>query len=200
MNNKNRDAELQKLIADIKTFIDLSLDSGEHSIRTWINEVSEPVESFCYRKTQCGKKDCLAYKSECGRCWLQVGTMCGGKPQGKFAEKYQQCTECRVYKDFVGGDPVRNLRELVIALVHSLQLRQSELKEALSEVKTLRGLIPICSSCKKIRDDQGTWNRIDSYITKHSEAEFTHSYCNDCIRDLYPEMAEGIIAELENKG
>ncbi|MFN2368918.1 MAG: hypothetical protein ABR605_08225 [Desulfurivibrionaceae bacterium] len=87
----------------------------------------------------------------------------------------------------------------MIALVHSLQLRQTELKEALTEVKTLRGLIQICSSCKKIRDDQRTWNRIDSYIAEHSEAEFTHGYCNDCIRDLYPEMAEGIIAELENK-
>jgi hypothetical protein len=200
MKNENRDDELRKLISDLKTFINLSLDSEDHSIQNWIKQVAEPIESFCYEKTNCGEKNCLAYKSECGRCWLQVGTMCGGKPQGKFADKYHLCTECVVYKDYVGDNPIRNLRELVITLVHSLQLRQSELREAVAEVKTLRGLIPICSSCKMIRDDQGTWNRIDSYIAKHSEAEFTHSYCNDCIRKLYPELAEEMIAELERKG
>ena len=51
-----------------------------------------------------------------------------------------------------------------------------------------------------IRHDKGTWNRIESYITEHSEAEFTHSYCNDCIRKLYPDLADEMIAELEAKG
>ena len=198
MKSTNQDGDsLEKLISDIKTFIKLSLDSEEQSVQHWINEVSDPVESFCYARTQCNETDCLAYKSECGRCWLQAGTMCGGKVQGKFADKYELCTECKVYKEYVGDDPVRNLRELVITLVHSLNLRQTELKEALAEVKTLRGLIPICSSCKMIRDDKGTWNRIESYITEHSEAEFTHSYCNDCIRKLYPDLADEMIAELE---
>ncbi|MEN8134657.1 MAG: hypothetical protein ABFS18_03860 [Thermodesulfobacteriota bacterium] len=200
MTGANRDDDsLKKLISDIKTFIKLSLNSDEQSIHHWIEEVSEPVESFCYQRTNCQEKDCLAYKSECGRCWLQAGTMCGGKVQGKFADKYELCTECKVYKEYVGDDPVRNLRELVITLVHSLNLRQTKLKEALAEVKTLRGLIPICSSCKKIRDDKGTWNRIESYIATHSEAEFTHSYCNDCIRKLYPDDADEIIAELAAK-
>ena len=194
---KHEGDSLQKLIFDIKTFIKLSLDPEEQSIHHWIKEVSEPVASFCYQRTNCQEKDCLAYESECGRCWLQAGTMCGGKVQGKFADKYELCTDCKVYREYVGDDPVRNLRELVITLVHSLNLRQIELKEALAEVKTLRGLIPICSSCKKIRDDKGTWNRIESYIAEHSEAEFTHSYCNDCIRKLYPDLADEMIAELE---
>ena len=71
----------------------------------------------------------------------------------------------------------------------------AELKEALAEVKTLRGLIPICSSCKKIRDDKGTWNRIESYIAAHSEAEFTHGICPQCIRELYPEIADEVTEE-----
>jgi hypothetical protein len=201
MNNENKDADsLQTLIADIKTFIKLSLDSDEQSIQYWIKEVSGPIESFCHIRTQCNETDCIAYKSECGRCWLQAGTMCGGQVQGKFADKYELCTECKVYKEFVGDDPVPNLRELVFTLVHSLNLRKQELREALAEVKTLRGLIPICSSCKMIRDNKGTWNRIESYIAEHSEAEFTHSYCNDCIRKLYPDDADEIIAELEAKG
>ncbi len=64
----------------------------------------------------------------------------------------------------------------------------SELREALSEVKLLRGFIPICSSCKNIRDDEGYWHRIEAYIQKHSDAEFTHSICPKCARRLYPDL------------
>lgn len=63
-----------------------------------------------------------------------------------------------------------------------------ELKKALGEVKTLGGLLPICASCKKIRDDQGYWNQLEHYIQKHSEAEFSHSVCPDCAKMLYPEL------------
>jgi len=61
-----------------------------------------------------------------------------------------------------------------------------ELESALSEVKTLKGFIPICSSCKKVRDDGGFWNQVEAYIRKHSEAEFSHSICPDCAKKLYP--------------
>jgi PAS domain S-box-containing protein len=63
-----------------------------------------------------------------------------------------------------------------------------ELRKALNEVKTLGGLLPICASCKKIRDDQGYWNQLEDYIQKHSEAEFSHSVCPDCAKILYPEL------------
>jgi PAS domain S-box-containing protein len=63
-----------------------------------------------------------------------------------------------------------------------------ELKKALREVKTLGGLLPICASCKKIRDDQGYWNQLEHYIQMHSEAEFSHSVCPDCAKMLYPEL------------
>ncbi len=64
----------------------------------------------------------------------------------------------------------------------------TELQKALSEVKTLGGLLPICASCKKIRDDQGYWRRVEEYIKDHSDAEFTHSMCPECTKRLYPEM------------
>jgi len=63
-----------------------------------------------------------------------------------------------------------------------------ELKDALLKVKTLSGLLPICSSCKKIRDDNGYWNQIESYIKTHSEAEFSHSICPNCAKKLYPDF------------
>lgn len=66
----------------------------------------------------------------------------------------------------------------------------SELKEALGNIKTLSGLLPICASCKKIRDDNGYWNQLETYIEKHSEADFTHGICPDCARKLYPEDFE----------
>lgn len=197
---RQNDNSAEKLIKDIKAFIKLSFNGDESSINNWAREVSSQVESFCYIRTQCNHTNCLSYKSDCGRCWLQVGTMCGGEIQGKFADKFELCTECGVYQEYVGLDPISNLRELVFTLVHSINLRKQELRTALDEVQTLRGLIPICSSCKNIRDDKGSWNRIESYITEHSEAEFTHSYCNDCLKKLYPEIADQIVTELTGKG
>lgn len=64
----------------------------------------------------------------------------------------------------------------------------SDLQIALSEVKKLSGLLPICSSCKNIRDDKGYWNQIESYIHEHSEAEFSHSICPECAKKLYPDL------------
>ena len=62
------------------------------------------------------------------------------------------------------------------------------MQHALDEVNLLSGLIPICASCKNIRDDQGYWNKIESYITNHSKVEFSHSICPDCAKKLYPDL------------
>lgn len=66
----------------------------------------------------------------------------------------------------------------------------SKLQEALSKVKLLSGILPICASCKKIRDDKGYWNQVESYIKEHSNADFSHGICPDCARELYPELFE----------
>jgi hypothetical protein len=63
-----------------------------------------------------------------------------------------------------------------------------QLQEALSRVKTLTGLLPICASCKKIRDDEGYWHQVEEYIMDHSEADFSHGICPDCIHKLYPDF------------
>ncbi len=64
---------------------------------------------------------------------------------------------------------------------------RQQLEKALEEVKALSGLLPICSACKKIRDDQGYWNQIETYIHQHSEARFSHGICPECMAELYPE-------------
>ena len=65
----------------------------------------------------------------------------------------------------------------------------SELKKALNEIKTLKGIVPICSHCKKIRDDKGFWNHLEIYIQEHSEASFSHGICPDCKKTLYPDFS-----------
>ena len=64
----------------------------------------------------------------------------------------------------------------------------SKLQKALDNIKTLKGLLPICASCKKIRDDKGYWNQIEAYIRDRSDAEFSHSVCPDCVEKLYPDL------------
>ena len=63
-----------------------------------------------------------------------------------------------------------------------------ELKMALADVKTLSDLLPICSACKKIRDDKGYWSQIEAYIHKHSGTRFSHGICPECAKDLYPDL------------
>ncbi len=65
-----------------------------------------------------------------------------------------------------------------------------DLQAALANVKTLRGLLPMCSSCRKIRDDHGYWQQVEEYIKEHFDADFTHGICPDCARRLYPEFAK----------
>jgi hypothetical protein len=61
-----------------------------------------------------------------------------------------------------------------------------ELQSALSDVKELSGILPICASCKKIRDDEGYWQHVEEYLTRHTNAEFTHGLCRECSKKLYP--------------
>ena len=66
-----------------------------------------------------------------------------------------------------------------------------ELESALSEVRVLRGLLPICAACKKVRDEDGVWSEVENYISNRSEAEFTHGMCPDCLRKYYPKHYQG---------
>jgi PleD family two-component response regulator len=74
------------------------------------------------------------------------------------------------------------------SLQKSIEDKNAQLQKALDEVKILSGFLPICSSCKNIRDDKGYWNQIENYISKHSEAEFSHSICPECAKKIYPDL------------
>ena len=66
-----------------------------------------------------------------------------------------------------------------------------KLQESLDTIKTLHGILPICASCKKIRDDQGYWNQVEVYVRDHTDVEFSHGLCPECAKKLYPEYCTG---------
>lgn len=71
-----------------------------------------------------------------------------------------------------------------------LTSKVEELRAALEQIKTLRGMLPICANCKKIRNDQGYWKQVEVYIAEHSDVTFTHGICPDCLRKLYPDYCD----------
>jgi len=85
-----------------------------------------------------------------------------------------------------------NAREL-LARIHT----HVALKRAREEIQTLRGILPVCAHCKKVRENHGEWISLENFICDHTEAELSHGMCPDCVAELYPEIAKRI---LEKKG
>jgi sigma-B regulation protein RsbU (phosphoserine phosphatase) len=94
-----------------------------------------------------------------------------------------------------------NVGERTLRLQSELATRVQELEQALSKVKLLQGLLPICCYCKKIRDDQNYWRQVEGYIADHSEAQFTHGICPDCrAKIIEPELQRVKAEESRNNG
>ena len=109
------------------------------------------------------------------------GTICVlDKKENAYSETYESL--------------VMNFRDVVqsqLALIHinhELGEKNKELSDYLAEIKVLRGIVPICAFCKKIRDADGNWSDVDSYISKHTEAQFSHSYCPACSHTHFKEF------------
>src|SRR5205814_7116361 len=79
--------------------------------------------------------------------------------------------------------------ERILGLQQALADRMREASEALASVKQLQGLLPICAYCKKIRDDRNYWQQLESYITEHSEARFSHGICPDCLGRVMQQLS-----------
>ena len=95
-------------------------------------------------------------------------------------EKDQPVAMVGVIKDMTRRNEAQKERESLI----------SELQAALSQIKTLSGLLPICAWCKKVHDDKGYWKKVETYVEEHSDASFTHGICPDCLKKVSPEMYE----------
>jgi AmiR/NasT family two-component response regulator len=92
-------------------------------------------------------------------------------------------------------------RALAIAVarfadLQALRRLNAELQAALAQVKRLSGLIPMCSCCRKVRDDRGYWQQVEQYISEHSDARVSHGMCPDCIRRMYPDIADEVLEKM----
>ena len=95
-----------------------------------------------------------------------------------------------VIKDSRWHEEISRLMNELIATKRDLQQKTMDLQDALDLVNLLSGYLPICASCKKIRDDKGYWQAVENYISSHSEAKFSHGICPECIKKLYPEIQQ----------
>ena len=86
---------------------------------------------------------------------------------------------CGISRDITARKQIEVEREMLIR----------NLRSAIEQIKTLKGLVPMCSGCKKIRDDHGYWEKVESYLSRHADIEFTHGLCPDCLKSIYPEYS-----------
>ena len=120
----------------------------------------------------------------------------GGEWHGEFHNRKKNG---ELYWEAAAISPIRNAQGTIthflgvkedITLHKQMETERegliAELQEALARVKALSGLVPICASCKKIRDDKGYWNQLEAYLSSHSEARFSHGICPECAQKLYP--------------
>ena len=138
------------------------------------------------------------HPDDLGRC-LQIYTEAFAR-QAIFAMEYRLRRHDGIYRWIMDrGAPFYDARGQFAGYIGSCVdvTERVDAQEALkaaheAEIHTLRGLLPICSSCKKIRDDQGQWTQIETYIKQRSAAEFTHGICPDCAARLFPGYAENV--------
>jgi len=108
----------------------------------------------------------------------------------KFPEHKEHYLNLTLSITDVCGLAIENARkhQIINDAQKKVRLEKENLEKALAEVKKLSGLLPICSYCKKIRDDKGYWNQIEHYIHEHSEAQFSHGICQDCAKKHFPDF------------
>jgi DNA-binding NtrC family response regulator len=88
----------------------------------------------------------------------------------------------------IANKKAQEINERLRLEIEERKRAEEELKKALAEIKTLRGIVPICSNCKKIRDDHGFWKQVEVYVEEHTEALFSHGLCAECAKKLYPDL------------
>lgn len=180
---------LQKVQDNLQKFIELSLLDDEASWDEMISLVNSGLSIKCWEQRQCKEENCPAYRSECRRCWLIAGTMGGEDGQGKLSTKYPTCLNCSVFREFTEDDPALQLQEKILILVYSLRMRQKKFKATPSDVETLQGMKSICMYCKKIRNDEGSWEELESCLNRYLGTSFTHGICPACLAKEHPDVA-----------
>lgn len=129
----------EKIATDIRAFIELSRYADDRAWEDWSRIAANAASISCWLQKGCHKVSCPAYESEDSRCWLIAGTLCGCEPTGDFALKYKNCAKCDVYQEAVYADPVIEIYEHLITLVHNLKTKHDRLRMMATQ-DTLTGL------------------------------------------------------------
>ncbi len=120
--------------------------------------------------------------------WVDTGEVVLDGEAG--TRRYElRCGDIQWFGEAVQVISLRDITERT-ALRRELEQTIEKLEEALREVRTLKGFIPICAVCKKIRNDEGFWEDVSAYISEHSDAKMTHGVCPDCMKEMYPEYVD----------
>ena len=167
--------------------------ANEAALRQTGLEMKELIGNYCYKATHGRETICESPDDPCPVCELLET----GEPRTEVHEHVDKSGTKMIVE--VSAYPVKDEAGEIVRFVHIAkditersklaQEREkliSELQDALAEIRTLKGIIPICASCKKIRNDTGFWEQIEAYISRHSEAEFSHGVCPECAQKLYP--------------
>lgn len=169
------------------------------------NPIDKPEGHICYDLIKRKSYEFLHVRNLRGTHYAQIDsnvtryklrTYVGRKV--KFADEYAGSL-CVVYQDdFIPSREDRGLLDIIASAIGMEEERKraeeerekliDELQKALKEIKTLRGTLPLCSYCNKIRDDKGNWEKVDVYIHKHSQADISHSICPECAKEHYPDF------------
>lgn len=120
---------LDEITSSLRSFIGLSLRKDDKTWSDWIDSIAKKIEVKCWEEKSCKKIGCLAYESECGRCWLIAGSLCSSNGAAKGPDGTTSCIDCDIYLTNVSRDPYSEIQEQIITLVHNLRSRQIELKE-----------------------------------------------------------------------
>ena len=171
-------------VSDMKTYELLMLN--KYGRQVW----GDIVGKTCWQTLQSGQT------GPCSFCTNARLLLPGGEPAAPVVWEFQNTVNGRWYecRDQAIRWPDGRLVRMEIATDISGRKQFEEernslianLQKALKEIKTLQKILPICSSCKKIRDDTGAWKQLEAYISEHTETEFSHGLCNDCAQKLYP--------------
>jgi PAS domain S-box-containing protein len=199
INRKKIEGELRKMSTAVEQSANIIVITDISANINYVNQAFVDLTGYS-REEVLGKNPRILKSGEMDRsAYEQMWRILagGGKWQGEFHNKkkngdlyWEQATITSIRDE--QGKPV-----FYMAIKEDITMRRGleeererlivELQDSLDNVKTLKGLVPICASCKKIRDDGGYWQQVEEYVAKHTEADFSHGLCDECAHTLYPE-------------
>ncbi len=181
----------------------LIANSGEHALDLITNNPPDLILLDIFMPGIEGYEVCRKLRADTATAHIPIIMLTGGAVQADEAikESFKAGATDFITKpiksiDFLArvksGLIIKKNHDLLVAEIKQRKTAEKEkeklikkLKQALSEIKSLQGIIPICSHCKKIRDDKGYWNILEAYLQKHSDAKFSHSMCPECSDEVY---------------